>query len=78
MDSITIFVMKDCLYCHQAIDFLNSKGIAYRMVSIDNQVGLKEWSMLGTMGVPTFVIGETVIEGFDQNRLKSILKLADL
>lgn len=71
MKSITIYTSSTCPHCKTAKDFLHREGLPFseRNVQTDPQAQ-QELAALGARGVPTFVIGDEVIIGFDPNRVR--------
>ena len=76
---VTIYTTKTCGYCRQAKDFFNQHNVQYQEVDVTTDQ-LKQREMIeksGQLGVPVIVVGEgadeTVIIGYDRNRLASSL-----
>lgn len=65
MKTPIVYTSATCPYCTLLKRFLDSQGIAYeeRNVSFNRQY-VTELAELGTMGVPTTVIGGQVIVGY--------------
>jgi glutaredoxin len=59
-----------------AKEFLSRHDVAFteKNVSLDRAAGV-ELAQLGSQGVPTLVVDDQVIIGFDQNRLSTLLHL---
>lgn len=71
---VVVFVTAWCPYCKQLETFLRSRGIAYKAYDIEkNAEGRKLYSSLGVSGVPVVKIGETVIPGYDPDRIMATL-----
>jgi len=72
---VTIYSTPTCHFCHAAKDFFTANGVAFT----DHNVGTdleKRKEMVeksGQMGVPVITIGNELIVGFDQDRLKELL-----
>lgn len=72
---ITIFTSDTCGYCHQAKDYLNSKGMTFEEKNISKDMNArKELMAQGFMGVPIINVDGEVIQGFDKSRLDELLK----
>ncbi len=58
-------------------EFLSREGYTYEAKNIEeDDAAYDELMALGARAVPTIVIGETVITGFDQARLRAALAAA--
>ncbi len=58
-------------------EFLSREGYPYEAKNIEeDDAAYDELMALGARAVPTIVIGETVITGFDQARLRAALAAA--
>jgi glutaredoxin 3 len=84
--SVTLYTTQYCPYCIRARNLLDSKGIAYLDIAVDNDPQLRREIMIrsGRGTVPQIWIGERHIGGFDdmyllerQGQLDGILKGAD-
>jgi glutaredoxin-like YruB-family protein len=71
---VVVYTSNTCVYCHQAKDYLKSKGVQFeeRNVSTDMNAR-KELISKGFMGVPVIMVDEEVIQGFDKARLEELL-----
>jgi glutaredoxin 3 len=81
--SVTLYTTRYCPYCIRARNLLDSKGVAYRDIAVDNDPRLRREMMTrsGRGTVPQIWIGERHIGGFDdmyllerQGQLDGILK----
>ena len=58
-------------------EFLSREGYTFETKNIEeDDAAYDELMALGARAVPTIVIGETVITGFDQTRLRAALAAA--
>lgn len=63
-----------CGYCTKARDLLNSQGISFVELDIEQSAAANtEMKSLGGHGVPFFVIKGEVIKGFNRQRLQSLV-----
>jgi glutaredoxin-like YruB-family protein len=63
--SVELYVTSWCGYCKKAINYLNSKGIAYTAYDIEKDSAAKSrYESLGSGGVPIIKIGDKIIRGF--------------
>ena len=75
MKDVTVLTSSTCGYCKMAKEFLNQNKIHFveKDVNRDPQARY-EMTSRNITGVPTFLIGEDVVVGFDKTR---ILELVD-
>lgn len=75
MKDVIMYTSPTCHYCHAAKDYFANNNIPYveKDISSDPQART-ELLQLKSRGVPTFVIGEEVIVGFDQKRIMELIK----
>ena len=74
---VTIYSTPTCHFCHMAKDFFSANNVAFT----DNDVATnlekrKEMvDMTGQMGVPVIRIGDDIVVGFDEGKIKELLGL---
>ncbi|MGI6491130.1 MAG: glutaredoxin family protein [Pelotomaculum sp.] len=75
MKDVVMYTSPTCHYCHAAKDYFAKNNIPYveKDISSDSQARA-ELLQLKARGVPTFVIGDEVIVGFDQKRLMELIE----
>jgi glutaredoxin-like YruB-family protein len=76
MDSqVTIYSTPTCHFCHAAKDFFQANGVVYQDfdVAADIEKRKEMVDMTGQMGVPVIKIGDDVIVGFDEAKVKELL-----
>lgn len=75
--SVTIYSTPTCHYCHAAKAFFDENSVAYTDVNVATDLEKRKEmvDMTGQMGVPVIRIGDDVIVGFDEGKLKELLKL---
>lgn len=73
--TVTIYSTPVCHFCHMAKDFFKEHNIAYTEhdVASDQSARAEMIEMSGQMGVPVIVIGDDLIIGFDEPKVKEIL-----
>ncbi len=73
--TVTIYSTPVCHFCHLAKDFFKENNIAYveHDVATDQEKRAEMIDMSGQMGVPVIVIGDDLIIGFDEPKVKEIL-----
>lgn len=75
MKQVKIFTTPTCHYCKLAKAFFQDNGVAYEEhdVLADTTARQEMIEKSGQMGVPVIVIGDELIVGFDEPRLRSLL-----
>lgn len=74
---VTIYSTPVCHFCHAAKDFFKENNVEYTEhdVAADADKRKEMVDMTGQMGVPVIRIGDDVIIGFDEPKLKELLSL---
>ena len=76
-DEVKVYTVPTCSFCKMTKEFLTQKGIAFsdHDVSTDAEAR-EEMSRVSGQGlsVPVISVGETVIVGFNKDRLEQALK----
>lgn len=82
--SVTIYTTTTCPYCKMEKEYLDSKGVKYENVFVDQDANKAQEMMdlSGQLGVPFTVIeeedgSETKILGFDKPKLNEALGIGD-
>ena len=72
---ITIYTASWCAFCHQAMRYLDDRGIAYtkKDVEADPQFADEAVEKSGQRGIPVIDIAGDIIVGFDRPRIDSTL-----
>lgn len=75
--NVTIYSTPSCHFCHATKDFLKEHNIAFTDydVSQDQEKRQEMIEKSGQMGVPVIFIGDEMIIGFDEPRIKELLGL---
>ena len=73
--AVTIYSTPVCHFCHMAKDYFTENNIAYTEydVASDQAKRAEMIDLSGQMGVPVIVIGDDLIIGFDEAKVKEIL-----
>ncbi len=78
LEPVTLYLIEDCEACEQIKEFMAIRGVAVTEKDVntspDNQKELQD--RIGGLSVPTVLIGETLITGYDRNRLLAALREA--
>ncbi len=72
---ITIFTTPTCPACRQAKEYLSNKGVNFKELDVSSDAGARKtmFEKSGRLAVPTLLIGEEVIIGFDTNKIEKLL-----
>jgi glutaredoxin 3 len=73
--TVTIYSTPVCHFCHMAKDFFAENNIAFTEhdVASDLDKRAEMVDMTGQMGVPVIRIGDDVVIGFDEGKVKELL-----
>jgi glutaredoxin-like YruB-family protein len=76
-NSVKIYSTPACHFCHAAKDFFADNNVSFTDydVSSDSEKRQEMIDLTGQMGVPVIKIGDDIIIGFDEPKLKELLKL---
>ncbi len=76
MKNVTIFTSNNCPHCSTAKEYLKSNNISYEEKNISEDPSARqELIKKKAMGVPTILIEDEMIVGFDKRRIDDILGL---
>lgn len=77
MNTVTIYSTPACHFCHAAKDFFNANNVEFTDydVASDTEKRQEMIEMTGQMGVPVIRIGDDVVVGFDEAKVKELLSL---
>ncbi len=77
MNTVTIYSTPVCHFCHAAKDFFKENNVEYTEhdVASDLEKRTEMIDMTGQMGVPVIRIGDDVIIGYDEPKIKELLSL---
>ncbi|MDP3900055.1 MAG: glutaredoxin domain-containing protein [bacterium] len=77
MSQVIIYTTPTCTYCNAAKGYFKQNNIAYteKDVTVDQIAQQDMISKSGQMGVPVIDIDGNIVVGFDQAKLKELLKL---
>ena len=78
MPAITIYSTPTCHFCHMAKDFFTANKVAFTDYNVASDLPKRQEMIqkTGQMGVPVIDIGDELIVGFDEDRIKELLKIA--
>ncbi len=74
---VVIYSTPTCHYCEAAKNFFNQNKIAYIDYNVleDQDKGREMVERSGQMGVPVIFIGDDMVIGFDEPRIRELLGL---
>ncbi|MEI7462930.1 MAG: glutaredoxin family protein [Candidatus Taylorbacteria bacterium] len=77
MKEISIYSTPTCVYCNMAKTFFKSYNMTFKEfnVSSDLEKRREMIDMTGQMGVPVIKVGNEVVVGFDETKLKIALDI---
>lgn len=73
--TVTIYSTPACHFCHAAKEFFDANNVTYTDVDVaaDAEKRQEMIEMTGQMGVPVIRIGDDVVVGFDEGKVKELL-----
>lgn len=76
--TVKIYSTPACHFCHSAKAFFDEHNVAYEdfNVATDLEKRKEMIDLTGQMGVPVIHIGDDVIVGFDEDKIKELLAIA--
>lgn len=76
--TVTIYSTPSCHFCHAAREFFSENNIAFTDIDVAADIEKRKemMDMTGQMGVPVIRIGDDVVVGFDEAKIKEILTSA--
>jgi len=75
--NVMIYSTPTCHFCHAAKDFFTANNVAFEdyNVATDLEKRKEMVDMTGQMGVPVIRIGDDVVVGFDEAKVKELLAI---
>jgi glutaredoxin-like YruB-family protein len=75
---VTIYSTPTCHFCHSAKAFFDEKGVAYTDYNVATDMDKRKEmiDMTGQLGVPVIRIGDDVVVGFDEGKVRELLQIA--
>lgn len=77
MSNVTIYSTPTCHFCHAAKEFFTENNIAFTEhdVASDMDKRTEMIEMTGQMGVPVIKIDDDIVVGFDEDKIRGLLKI---
>lgn len=78
MEKVTIYSTPTCHFCHAAKDFFGANNVPFEDFNVaEDQTKRQEMvEMTGQLGVPVIRIGDDVVVGFDERKVRELLGIA--
>ena len=75
MKNVTIYSTPTCTYCNMAKNFFKANNVSYveNNVASDLEKRKEMIDKTGQMGVPVILIGDAIVVGFDEKKIKAAL-----
>lgn len=73
--TVTIYSTPTCHFCHAAKEFFTANNISFTDIDVASDAEKRQemQEMTGQMGVPVIRIGDDVVVGFDEGKVKELL-----
>lgn len=77
MSKVEIYSTPTCVFCNHAKDFFNENNVSYTEHNVGSDLEKRQEMVQksGQMGVPVIDIDGEITVGFDEARLRDLLKL---
>jgi len=78
MKQVTIYSTPTCHFCQAAKAFFKENNVAYEDIDVAADVDKRKEmiDLTGQMGVPVIKIGDDIVIGFDEGKVKELLGIA--
>ncbi|NCT01826.1 NrdH-redoxin [Candidatus Parcubacteria bacterium] len=75
--AVTIYSTPVCHFCHAAKDFFQTNNITFTDHDVASDATMRQEmiDLTGQMGVPVIKIGDDIVIGFDEPKLRELLGL---
>lgn len=75
---VTIYSTPTCHFCQMAKEFFKENNVTYteHNVAADVEKRTEMLEKSGQMGVPVITVGDDLIVGFDEEKLRSLLDIS--
>ncbi|HEY4516391.1 MAG TPA: glutaredoxin family protein [Candidatus Paceibacterota bacterium] len=72
---VSIYTTPTCHFCHAAKEFFGEHGVKYSEYNVATDLEKRKEMITksGQMGVPVIYVGDDLVVGFDESRLKELL-----
>ena len=75
--SVTIYTTPSCHFCHMAKEFFTANNVKFTDYNVATDLPKRQEMIQksGQMGVPVIYVGDKLIVGFDEEKLRGLLKI---
>jgi len=77
MSKVEIYSTPTCTFCHYAKDFFNENSVAFTEYNVGTDLEKRQEMVekSGQMGVPVIAVDGVITVGFDEAKLRELLKI---
>ena len=77
MPKVIVYSTPTCPWCHKTKEFLEQKSIEFTDINVaeDKEAAQEMVKKSGQMGVPVIDIDGEIVIGFDEEKLRELLKI---
>ena len=77
MKKVIMYSTPTCHYCNLAKDFFDEHNVEYTVHNVATDLEMRKEMMdrSGQMGVPVIYVGDDMVLGFDEEKIKDLLGL---
>lgn len=77
MKKVVIYSTPTCHYCNLAKDFFHDYNISYEGFNVQSDLEKRKEMVerSGQMGVPVIFVDDTMVMGFDEEKLRELLEI---
>lgn len=77
MPTVTIYSTPSCHFCHAAKDMFTANNVPFTDHNVATDLPRRQEMIQksGQMGVPVIFVGDELVIGFDEDRLRELLHL---
>jgi glutaredoxin-like YruB-family protein len=77
MKKVSIYTTPTCVYCGMAKKFFQENKVEYEEFNVATDLAKRQEMMeaTGQMGVPVIKIGDDIVIGFNQAKVKELLEI---
>ena len=74
---VIIYSTPTCHFCHAAKDFFTANGVKFSDYNVATDLPKRQEMIQksGQMGVPVIYVGDQLVVGFDEEKLRGLLKI---
>ena len=76
--NVTIYSTPPCHFCHAAKEFFKEHNIPFQDFNVAEDIEKRKEmvEMTGQIGVPVIKIGDDIVIGFDEDKLRQLLEIS--